>query len=63
MAKTPEPDAPQPSGKIVVDGAFLRAQAMEAVETFFAPLAGVYAAARGERVQVTRRRRKAKKAA
>jgi hypothetical protein len=49
-------------GKIIVDGEFLREQAREAVETFFAPLAGVYAAARGKRVLI-RGRRRAKKAA
>ena len=50
-------------GKIVVDGDFLRDQAKEAVETFFAPLAGVYAAAKGERIFFRRRRRRARKAA
>jgi hypothetical protein len=49
-------------GRVVVDGEFLRDQAKEAVETFFAPLAGVYAAAKGERIFFRRRHRRAKRA-
>ena len=49
--------------KIVVNGEFLREQAKEAVETFFAPLAGVYAAAKGERIFFRRKRRRSRKAA
>ena len=61
------PEVQQPEvrhkDKIVVDGEFLRAQAKEALETFFAPLAGVYAAAKGERIFFRRKRRKSRKAA
>jgi len=63
MANVREPELRHTDGKIVVDGEFLREQAKEAVETFFAPLAGVYAAAKGERILFRRRRRRAKKAA
>lgn len=58
MAETQEPQDRHADGKIVVDGEFLREQAKEAVETFFAPLAGVYAAAKGERIFFRKRRRK-----
>ena len=63
MTKSKGPAEGSSTGKILVDRKFLRAQAREAVETFFAPLAGVYAAAKGERLFVTRRRTKAKRAA
>ena len=49
--------------KMVLDSDFFRNQAKEAVETFFAPLVGVYAAAKGERILTTRRPRRSKKAA
>jgi hypothetical protein len=35
------------SDTFVVDGAYFRAQAREALKTFVAPLAGVYEAAKG----------------
>ncbi len=37
----------QESDTFVVDGAYLRTQAREALKTFVAPLAGVYKAAKG----------------
>jgi hypothetical protein len=63
MAEVQEPQVRHADGKIVVDAEFLREQAKEAVETFFAPLAGVYAAAKGERIFFRRRHRRGKKAA
>ena len=50
-------------GKIVLDGAFVRAQVREAIKTFFTPLVGVYAAAMGKRVTFLRRERGVKRAA
>ena len=64
MADVMEPPTKDkvPEGMIRIDGNFLRAQMNEAVTTFFAPLIGVYAAARGEKI-ILRRRRKHKKVA
>ena len=64
MSEVKEPPIRHSERTIVVDGEFLREQAREAVETFFAPLAGVYAAAKGERIAFRRDRpRKARRAA
>lgn len=57
MASQVHPDL-KPSNTIVIDGDFLRDQAAEAFETFFAPLHGVVVAATGRR----RRRRRARAA-
>jgi hypothetical protein len=57
MSEIQEPPVRTSEAKIVLDAEFLREQAREAVETFFAPLAGVYAAAKGERISFRRRRR------
>lgn len=53
----------RPDGKIVLNAEFLRAQAVEAVATFFTPLVGVYAAAKGKSVSVRRKARRSKKVA
>ena len=50
-------------GGIVLDREFLKEQASEALATFVAPLAGVVAAARGDRWIVFRRRHRSKRAA
>jgi hypothetical protein len=46
--KTEHPDL-KPPNTLVIDGEFLRAQAAEAVATFFAPFNGVMRAASGKR--------------
>lgn len=54
----------QADDKIVIDGEFIKEQASEAVATFFAPFAGVVAAATGDRrIFVRRRRKRARRAA
>ncbi len=56
----PHPDL-KPTNTITIDGEFLRDQAAEAVETFFAPLRGVIVAASGKapkRVIFRHRRRR-----
>ena len=65
MADVMEPpvkDSPVEGG-IVMDREFLKEQASEALATFVAPLAGVVAAARGDRWIVFRRRHRNKRAA
>lgn len=48
--------------KIALNGEFLKVQAIDAVETFFVPLIGIYAAAKGKKVTVGGRRPKKKAA-
>jgi hypothetical protein len=59
--KTHHPDL-KPSNTLVIDGEFLRAQAAEAVATFFAPFNGVVRAASGKRSRRLGRRSKRKAA-
>ena len=63
MTAEPERIDEVQDGKIRIDGDFLKEQASEAVATFFAPLMGVYAAIRGDRIVLRRRRRQRRKAA
>ena len=48
---------PQPveADTVILDGEFLKDQAREALESFFTPLLGVYAAATGKRPTLRRR--------
>ena len=47
------------NGRFVVDGKYLRTQASEALETFLAPVSGVYSAWAGSRVKRKTRSKRA----
>ena len=62
MSELKEPQ-PVERENLVIDSEFLKQQSLEALATFFAPLAGMIAAAKGDHFDPARRRRRVRRRA